>query len=38
MTYIFVGFFVRTKNKVSFDVNDWSEIAIVKYWEDWRFV
>ena len=24
-------FFVRTKNKVSFDVNDWSEIAIVKY-------
>ena len=25
------AFFVRAKNKVSFDVKVWSEIAIVKY-------
>ena len=37
-TSIFEGIFVMTKNKVSFDVKDWSEIAEVKYWEDWRFV
>ena len=28
------AFFVRDKNKVSFNAKDWSEIAILKYLED----